>query len=347
MSSAIEDYALIGDCETAALVAKDGSIDWLCLPRFDSPACFAALLGSAENGRWRLAPVKKARVIRQYLPHTLILETKFQTPDGAVKVIDFMPRRAKQPKIVRIVKGVRGNVRMHMDLVMRFDFGLTVPWVTQERPGTLIAIAGPNRLVLNATVPLRGEGWHTIADFNVRHGQTVSFELTYTGSIDPLPSKGNAQSELRRTEKWWRSWISRCKYRGAFSGAVKRSLIVLKALIHIPTGGIVAAPTTSLPEQPGGRLNWDYRYCWLRDATFSMLGLIHAGFHHEADEWKKWLLRSVAGSPDQIQVLYGATGERLLRDLSVAHQTELTKAGPKLMRALTAVLAKQKRQERD
>ena len=317
MPSAIEDYALIGDCETAALVAKDGSIDWLCLPRFDSPACFAALLGSAENGRWQLAPVKKARVIRQYLPHTLILETEFQTPDGAVKVIDFMPRRAKQPKIVRIVKGVRGNVRMHMDLVMRFDFGLTIPWVTQERHGTLIAIAGPNRLILNATVPLRGEGWHTIADFNVRGGQTVSFELTYTGSIDLLPSKGNAQRELRRTEKWWRSWISRCKYKGAFSGAVERSLIVLKALIHIPTGGIVAAPTTSLPEQPGGALNWDYRYCWLRDATFSMLGLIHAGFHHEADEWKKWLLRSVAGSPDQIQVLYGATGERLLREWEV------------------------------
>jgi GH15 family glucan-1,4-alpha-glucosidase len=317
MPSAIGDYALIGDCETAALVGKDGSIDWLCLPRFDSPACFAALLGSADNGRWQVAPVAKARVSREYLRRTLILETKFYTLGGTAKIIDFMPRRAKQPKIVRIVKGVRGEVRMHMDLVMRFDFGLTVPWVKQQRPGTLVAISGPNRLLLNATVPMRGEGWHTIADFTICAGQTVSFELTYTDSIDPAPSKGAVESSLRRTEKWWRNWISKCKYEGPFSAAVERSLIVLKALIYIPTGGIVAAPTTSLPEQPGGTLNWDYRYCWLRDATFSMLGLIHAGFHHEANEWRKWLLRSVAGSPDQIQVLYGVTGERLLREWEV------------------------------
>lgn len=317
MPSAIEDYALIGDCETAALVAKDGSIDWLCLPRFDSPACFAALLGSPANGRWQLAPAGKTRVSREYLRQTLILETKFETSGGAAKIIDFMPRRTKQPKIVRIVKGIRGHLRMHMDLVMRFDFGLTVPWVTQERPGTLVAIAGPNRLVLNATVPLRGERWRTIADFGIRAGQTVSFELTYTESIDHEPAKGDTVSLLRTTRKWWRNWISRCKYKGPFSAAVERSLIVLKALIYIPTGGIVAAPTTSLPEQPGGALNWDYRYCWLRDATFSMLGLIHAGFHHEANEWRKWLLRSVAGSPDQVQVLYGATGERLLREWKV------------------------------
>lgn len=317
MPNAIGDYALIGDCETAALVGKNGSIDWLCLPRFDSPACFAALLGAADNGRWQLAPVGKTRVSREYLRHTLILETKFQTPVGAVKILDFMPRRAKQPKIVRIVKGIRGQVRMHMDLVMRFDFGLTVPWVTQERPGTLVAISGPNRLILNASVPMRGEGWRTIADFDIRAGQTVSFQLTYTDSIDTEPSKGDPASLLRTTEKWWRKWISHCKYKGPFSAPVQRSLIVLKALIYIPTGGIIAAPTTSLPEQPGGTLNWDYRYCWLRDATFSMLGLIHAGFHHEANEWKKWLLRSVAGSPDQIQVLYGATGERLLREWEV------------------------------
>lgn len=317
MPSAIEDYALIGDCETAALVAKDGSIDWLCLPRFDSPACFAALLGLPDHGRWQLAATEKTRVSREYLARTLILETTFQTSGGAVKIIDFMPRRAKQPKIVRIVKGIRGRVRMHMDLVMRFDFGLTLPWVTQKRPGTLVAISGPNRLILNAGVPLRGEGWRTIADFDVRAGQTVSFELTYSDSIDPEPSKGDTASLLRTTEKWWRTWVSRCKYKGPFSPTVERSLIVLKALIYIPTGGIVAAPTTSLPEQPGGTLNWDYRYCWLRDATFSMLGLIHAGFNHEANEWKKWLLRSVAGSPDQIQVLYGATGERLLREWEI------------------------------
>jgi GH15 family glucan-1,4-alpha-glucosidase len=317
MPSAIEDYALIGDCETAALVGKDGSIDWLCLPRFDSPACFAALLGSADNGRWQLAPGARARVSREYLRQTLILETKFETSAGAVKVIDFMPRRSKQPKIVRIVKGVRGHVRMHMDLVMRFDFGLAVPWVTQERPGMLVAISGPNRLTLNASVPLRGEGWRTVADFDIGAGQTVSFELTYTDSIDPEPSKGDTASLLRTTEKWWQRWISRCKYKGPLSDTVERSLIVLKALIYFPTGGIVAAPTTSLPEEPGGTLNWDYRYCWLRDATFSMLGLIHAGFHREANEWKKWLLRSVAGSPDQVQVLYGATGERLLREWEV------------------------------
>jgi GH15 family glucan-1,4-alpha-glucosidase len=328
MPSAIEDYALIGDCETAALVGKDGSIDWVCLPRFDSPACFAALLGSTDNGRWQLTPIGKARVTRRYLPHTLILETKFQTPRGAVKVVDFMPRRVKHAKVVRIVQGLSGQVRMHMDLVMRFDFGLTIPWVTQETPGTLLAIAGPNRVILNATVPLRGEGWHTIADFTVRAGQTESFELVYTDSIDPMPPKVAPRSALERTEKWWRGWISRCQYKGPYSASVERSLIVLKALIYIRTGGIVAAPTTSLPEQPGGSLNWDYRYCWLRDATFSMLGLIHAGFHHEAKEWRKWLLRSVAGSPDQIQVLYGATGERLLREWEVSWLPGYRSAAP-------------------
>src|SRR5579872_4897086 len=317
MPSAIEDYALIGDCETAALVAKDGSIDWLCLPRFDSPACFAALLDTPESGRWQIAPAAKWRVSRRYLPHTLILETTFHVGGGVVAVTDFMPRRARHPKIVRIVKGKRGTVRMQMDLVMRFDFGLTVPWVTRRRDGTLVAISGPNRLVLATSVPLRGEGLHTIADFDVRAGQTFCFELTYGDSVAPLPAKGDPKSSLKTTETWWRNWISRCKYKGPFAGDLERSLIVLKALIYDPTGGIIAAPTTSLPEQLGASLNWDYRYCWLRDATFTILGLIHAGFHDEATAFRKWLMRSVAGSPEQIQVLYGATGERLLREWEV------------------------------
>lgn len=317
MPSAIEDYALIGDCETAALVAKDGSIDWLCLPRFDSPACFAALLDTPESGRWQIAPTAKWRVSRRYLPHTLILETAFHANGGVVTVTDFMPRRARHPKIVRIVKGKRGTVRMQMDLVMRFDFGLTVPWVTRRRDGTLVAISGPNRLVLATSVPLRGEGLHTIADFDVRAGQTFCFELTYGDSVAALPAKGDPKSSLKTTETWWRNWISRCKYKGPFADDLERSLIVLKALIYDPTGGIIAAPTTSLPEQLGASLNWDYRYCWLRDATFTILGLIHAGFHDEATAFRKWLMRSVAGSPEQIQVLYGATGERLLREWEV------------------------------
>jgi GH15 family glucan-1,4-alpha-glucosidase len=317
MPSAIEDYALIGDCETAALVAKDGSIDWLCLPRFDSPACFAALLDAPESGRWQLAPAGKTRVSRRYLPHTLILETTFHTKGGVVTVTDFMPRRARHPKIVRIVKGKRGGVRMHMDLVIRFDFGLTVPWVTQQPDGTLVAISGPNRFVLSTSVPLRGEGLHTIAEFDVRAGQSLSFELTYGDSIKSLPAKGNPKAALKTTERWWRNWISQCKYKGPFSADVERSLIVLKALIYEPTGGIIAAPTTSLPEQFGASLNWDYRYCWLRDATFTILGLMHAGFHDEAGAFRRWLMRSVAGSPEQIQVLYGPTGERLLREWEV------------------------------
>lgn len=317
MPSAIEDYALIGDCETAALVAKDGSIDWLCLPRFDSPACFAALLDTPESGRWQIAPTAKWRVSRRYLPHTLILETAFHANGGVVTVTDFMPRRARHPKIVRIVKGKRGTVRMQMDLVMRFDFGLTVPWVTRRRDGTLVAISGPNRLVLATSVPLRGEGLHTIADFDVRAGQTFCFELTYGDSVAALSAKGDPKSSLKTTETWWRNWISRCKYKGPFADDLERSLIVLKALIYDPTGGIIAAPTTSLPEQLGASLNWDYRYCWLRDATFTILGLIHAGFHDEATAFRKWLMRSVAGSPEQIQVLYGATGERLLREWEV------------------------------
>lgn len=317
MPSAIEDYALIGDCETAALVAKDGSIDWLCLPRFDSPACFAALLGSPENGHWQLAPVSKSRVSRTYLPHTLILETTFHTSEGSVTVTDFMPPRSRHPKIVRIVKGTRGVVRMRMQLIMRFDFGLTVPWVTQTHDGTLLAVSGPNRIVLRSPVPLHGEGLSTVADFTVCAGQTVAFELAFGNSTQPLTARGDPKAALKSTEKWWTNWISHCSYKGQFAKEVERSLIVLKALIYRPTGGIIAAPTTSLPELPKAGLNWDYRYCWLRDATFTILGFIHAGFHNEASAWRKWLLRSVAGSPSQIQVMYGPTGERLLREWEI------------------------------
>ena len=312
--SAIQDYALIGDCQTAALVAKNGSIDWLCLPRFDSPACFAALLGTAENGRWQLAPAARARVTRRYVTHTLVLETRFRTSSGTVTVTDFMPRRRKHARVIRIVRGQRGTVQMRMDLVIRFDFGLTVPWVTQARDGSLLAVSGPNRGVLRANVPVRGEDLRTVADFRVNAGDEVSFELEYGRSFKSLPPKGNPRKAQRETEKLWRKWTSHCKYRGPSADAVERSLIVLKALTYAPTGGIIAAPTTSLPEQPGGALNWDYRYCWLRDATFTILGFIHAGFHREAKAWRDWLMRSVAGSPDQIQVLYGATGERLLRE---------------------------------
>ncbi len=327
MPSAIEDYALIGDCGTSALVAKDGSIDWLCLPRFDSPACFAALLGSVENGRWQLAPVAKARATRRYLPHTLVVETSFHTSGGAVRVIDFMPPRARHPKIFRIVKGDRGVVQMHMDLVMRFDYGLTVPWVTQRRRG-LLAIAGPNRLLLNTKVPVRGEGLHSVADFTVHKGQTVSFELAYGDSLDSPAGEGDPSSALRSTQKWWRGWVSHCSYHGAFSEVVERSLMVLKALIYAPTGGIIAAPTTSLPEAPHGSLNWDYRYCWLRDATFTILGFLHAGYRREANAWREWLLRSVAGSPEQVQVLYGPTGERLLSEWKISWLDGYKKASP-------------------
>ena len=317
MPSAIEDYALLGDCETAALVNREGSIDWLCLPRFDSDACFASLLGSPENGHWQVAPEGKFRTTRRYRPDTLILETEFRTSAGKVTLIDFMPIRERHPKIIRIVKGARGVVRMRMNLVIRFDYGLTVPWVTRGRNNELLAIAGPHRLILRATVPVRGEGLRTVSEFVVATGQTVQFELQYRNSYRRIPPRTDALASLRVTETWWRKWISQCRYTGPSSDALRRSLITLKALTYASTGGIIAAPTTSLPEQPRGSWNWDYRFCWVRDATFTLLGLIHAGFHDEAQQWKNWLVRSVAGSADQIQVLYGPAGERLLREWEI------------------------------
>ena len=317
MPSAIEDYALIGDCETAALVGRDGSLDWLCLPRFDSDACFAALLGNAENGLWQLAPVAKAKVRRRYRPRTLILETEFETDTGTVTLIDFMPLRRGNPEIIRMVRCDRGSVRMRMKLVMRFDYGRTVPWVTRNKDGALIARAGPHLLVLRTDVPLRGKDLKTVSEFTVTQGSTARFELTYGSSFLPVPAASDPGKCLRETDEWWCNWICRCTYRGPWAETLERSLITLKALTYEPTGGIVAAPTTSLPEQPGGQRNWDYRFCWLRDATFTLLAALHAGFHEEAFRWRDWLVRSVAGSADQLQPVYGVAGERHLMEWEV------------------------------
>lgn len=328
MASPIEDYALIGDCQTAALVGRDGSMDWLCLPRFDSPACFTSLLGSPENGRWLISPHRAARVTRRYRPHTLILETEFHTSTGTVTLIDFMPIRERNPRIIRIVRGDKGTVDMQMDLVIRFDFGLTVPWVTQQKDGSLFAIAGPHRLILRSSVPLQGKDLHTIAQFCVKAGRSAHFELRYGDSFQPVRASSNLNSSLRKTERFWQSWTSHCKYHGPFAAAVERSLITLKALIYAPTGGIIAAPTTSLPERASGSLNWDYRYCWVRDATFTLLGFLHAGYRNEARRWRNWLVRAVAGRAEQMQVLYGVTGERLLREWSVPWLAGYRKSSP-------------------
>ena len=316
MPSAIADYALIGDCETAALVDRNGSIDWLCVPRFDSPACFAALLGSPENGQWRISPVGQARVSRRYRPHTLILETQFKTRTGTVTLIDFMPMRVTTPRVIRMVRGDAGTVQMSMDLAIRFDYGLTVPWVT-GRDAALFAVAGPHRLVLRSSVLVRGQGLRTVSEFRVKAGQSVSFSLEYEDSFQAVHRRAPPPQSLKKTEQDWRKWVARGGYVGPYAETVERSLITLKALIYAPTGGIVAAPTTSLPEKPGGKWNWDYRYCWLRDATFTLLGFVHAGHHREARKWKNWLVHATAGDPSQMQTMYGVAGERLLREWTV------------------------------
>jgi GH15 family glucan-1,4-alpha-glucosidase len=318
MSSPIEDYALLGDCQTAALVARNGSIDWLCWPRFDSDACFAALLGTPEHGRWLLAPTARAsRVSRRYRDGTLILETDFETASGAVRVIDFMPVRESFSDLVRIVVGRRGRVRMHMELVLRFDFGASVPWVSRLPDGSLRAIAGPDMTVLRTTAPLRGEGLKTVSRFTVEAGTSVPFVLSYGPSHRPVAPPVDAEQVLRTTEDSWRKWAERCSYAGEWSDAVRRSLITLKSLTYAPTGGIVAAPTTSLPERLGGVRNWDYRYCWLRDATLTLLALMNAHYFDEAEAWRRWLQRAVAGSPEQAQIMYGLAGERQLHELIV------------------------------
>ncbi len=318
MPSRIEDYAMIGDCETAALVARDGSIDWLCWPRFDSPACFAALLGTPEHGRWLIAPnMPVKQVTRRYLPDTLILETQFECETGSVTLTDFMPLRGKSSNLVRIVKGVRGEVPMRLELILRFDYGESVPWVTRLGDGGVRAIAGPHMVILRTTTPVRGEDLKTVAEFTVKEGETVSSVLSYAPSHTSVPRAIQPLKALDETESFWRTWSGRCTYHGPWQDAVKRSLIVLKALTYWPTGGIVAAPTTSLPEWIGGHRNWDYRICWLRDASFTLWVLMYAGYFEEASAWQNWLLRAVAGSPDQVQIMYGLAGERTLREWEI------------------------------
>ncbi|MGD9921800.1 MAG: glycoside hydrolase family 15 protein [Pseudorhodoplanes sp.] len=321
MAGPIEDYALIGNCETAALVARDGSIDWLCWPRFDSGACFAALLGTPEHGRWQIAPADPAaKVTRRYREDTLILETEFSTSEGAVTVVDFMPWRdgGKPSQVVRLVMGQRGKVAMSCEFVLRFGYGSAIPWVTRLDDGAMRAIAGPDMTILRTPVELRGDNFKSVARFVVSEGETVPFILSYGRSYhDDPPDPSDPMAALKDTEKFWRDWAAGCRETGKWSAAVRRSLITLKALAYHPTGGIVAAPTTSLPEQLGGARNWDYRYCWLRDATFTLLSLMNAGYYQSAREWREWLVRAVAGSPQQLQIMYGIEGERLLTEVEL------------------------------
>jgi len=318
MAASIEDYGLIGDCKTAALVSKDGSIDWLCWPRFDSGACFAALLGDTSNGRWRIAPaVGDVRMTRRYRPDTLILETSFVTGGGEVMLVDFLALRARDPHLVRLVVGMRGTVPMSTELIIRFDYGSSVPWVRKTDYGDLLAISGPDMLVLRTPVALRGERLTTVGQFTVSAGQTIPFVLMHAQSHLPTPDPVDAQDALRRTQEFWEQWASTHRSTGMYADAVSRSLITLKALTYAPTGGIVAAPTTSLPEQIGGSRNWDYRFCWLRDATLTLLAFMNAGYYDEARYWRDWLLRAAAGSPSQIQTMYGLAGEKRLAEWEV------------------------------
>ncbi len=313
----IEDYALIGDTQTAALVGRDGSIDWLCLPRFDAGACFAALLGNRDNGRWQLAPAGHvSSVTRRYLPDTLVLETTFTTPTGVVRLLDCMPIRGEAPDVVRVVEGVSGRVAMHMDLVIRFDYGAYVPWV-RKVDGALQAVAGPDAVELRTHIATRGEGLATVADFQVTRGERAAFVLTWHPSHEPPPRPVDAHRALDETARWWQTWASKCSSVKDCRNLVVRSLITLKALTYAPTGGLIAAPTTSLPEDIGGVRNWDYRYCWLRDATFSLYALMLAGYETEAVAWRDWLLRVAAGAPDQLQIMYGPAGERRLPEMTV------------------------------
>jgi GH15 family glucan-1,4-alpha-glucosidase len=311
----IEDYGLIGDCETAALVGRDGSIDWLCWPAFDSDACFAALLGSRNNGRWLITPAEEiVRCSRRYFDNTLILETLFETPHGVVALIDFMPPRGAASDIIRLVRGVTGKVKLRMELLIRFGFGADIPWVKRTEDGALLAICGPDMIVLRTPVETRGEDMTTVAEFDVGEGDTIPFVLTYGPSHLAVPGPIDPVQALRDTEEFWTSWCGRCTYQGDNHDLVMRSLITLKALTYQPTGGIVAAPTTSLPEKLGGQRNWDYRFCWLRDATFTLLALMNSGYTEEACCWHNWLLRAVAGAPANMQIMYGIMGQRRLSE---------------------------------
>jgi GH15 family glucan-1,4-alpha-glucosidase len=313
----IEDYALIGDCHTAALIGIDGSMDWLCFPRFDSGACFAALLGGPEQGRWLLAPQPRVKSVqRRYLHDSLILETDFHTSHGSVRVVDFMPVSDKRWDVVRIVQGLSGTVAMRMELVVRFDYGSIVPWV--RRSGDLLLItAGPDTLELASSVAVEGQNMRTVAEFSVRKGKHESFVLNYRPSHFATRPAIDAAKALKNTAAQWHKWSLRCRYKGRWRNSVMRSLITLKALTYRPTGGLVAATTTSLPEQPGGVRNWDYRYCWLRDATFTLNALLLAGYNEEATAWREWLLRAAAGSPGDLQIVYGVTGVRRLDEVEL------------------------------
>ncbi|MBV8878640.1 MAG: glycoside hydrolase family 15 protein [Planctomycetaceae bacterium] len=314
MQARIEDYGLIGDCHAAALVERGGSIDWLCLPRFDSKACFAALLGTPEHGRWFIGPAAPARSVRRrYRDGTLVLETEHELESGTVRVIDFMPPRTDAADVVRIVEGVRGSVPMRLEIEVGFDYGSVVPWVHCEG-GVLTATGGPDRLTLTGPVRLHGRGLQTVAEFDVVEGQRVPFDLVWSPSHLEVPPRIDAEASLEQTVTWWREWSGKCTYEGRWRDGVLRSLITLKALTYAPTGGIVAAPTTSLPEHIGGVRNWDYRYCWLRDATFTLYSLLMSGYRDEAKAWREWLLRAVAGRPSQLHVLYGLEGERRIEE---------------------------------
>ncbi len=313
MASKIEDYGLIGDCETAALVGRDGSIDWLCWPAFDSDACFASLIGTHRNGRWLIAPAEEVKKSsRRYRDNTLILETRFETENGVVDLIDFMPPRGHASDVVRLVRGVAGRVRLQMQLIIRFDFGIDIPWVRKTEDGALLAVAGEDMAVLRTPVETRGEDLTTVATFEVSAGETIPFVLTYGPSHLPRPEPIDPAQALQDTEDFWTEWCSHCTYEGRHRELVMRSLITLKALTYEPTGGIVAAPTTSLPEKLGGSRNWDYRFCWLRDATFTLLALMNSGYTEEALAWHNWLLRAAAGWPADMQIMYGIFGHRRL-----------------------------------
>lgn len=324
----IEDYAVIGDCHTAALVGRNGSIDWLCMPRFDSEAFFAALLGEPGNGRWLIAPDRKARrrksraaprISRRYRGDSLILETEFRTSTGKAKVIDFMSVGGADRSIVRIVEGISGHVAMETELVIRFDYGVTIPWVSRVDSKTVTAIAGPHLLCVRTPAALRGENMHSSARFTVRKGERVPFVLSYGESHDDLPEVIDADIALEEAEKYWAQWAGLCRLKGKWRKEVMRSLLTLKSLSYMPTGGIVAAVTTSLPEQIGGGRNWDYRFCWLRDATFTLLAFLNAGYTEEATAWQHWLVRVIAGAPQQLQTMYSVMGEKRLDELELPH----------------------------
>jgi len=309
----IEDYALIGDLQTAALVSRGGSVDWLCLPRFDSAACFAALLGGPEAGHWTLAPVAtQSRSRRSYIDETLVLQTEWENQHGRVRVIDFMPPRGRAPDVVRIVEGLSGSMQMRGELRLRFDYGRVRPWVHHDGD-QMVAVAGPDAVRLRTPAPTHGHEWSTVSDFTVRAGDRIPFVLTWSPSHQPRPRPVDAEQALKDTIDYWNKWSARGhSVDGPYRDAIKRSLLTLKALTYQPTGGIVAAATTSLPEQLGGPRNWDYRYCWLRDSTYTLQALIAGGYHDEARAWREWLLRAVAGDPADLQIMYALDGTRRL-----------------------------------